>query len=81
MLQTETKKHDAAVSRLSKKSGDSIPAVTEDLSTVDFNTKVGYCFNDMINGNVTDDYLITKYGQDVFETASVREMEYFNNLD
>lgn len=81
MLQTKTKKYDAVALSAPNKPCDSALAAIEDLSTLDFNTKVGYCFNDMINGNITDEELIAKYGQEVFAVALDKEMEYIRNLD
>jgi thioredoxin 1 len=46
-----------------------------------FEIQVGFCFNDMINGNVTDEYLIETYGQKVFDVASAKEGEYINSLN
>ena len=51
------------------------------IAKLDFEVKVGNCFNNMINGNVTDEYLIEKYGQSVFDVASEKEKEYINDLD
>jgi len=47
----------------------------------DFEEKVSHCFNLMINGNVTDEYLIERFGKDVFDAATPLELEYIHNLD
>ena len=51
------------------------------IAKLDFEVQVENCFNNMINGNITDEELIEKYGQRVFEVAQVKEREYLNNLD
>ncbi|MCL2313378.1 MAG: hypothetical protein FWC41_13060 [Firmicutes bacterium] len=47
----------------------------------EFQEKVDHCYNMMINGNVTDEELIEWFGQEVFDIAHEKELEYIKNLN
>jgi hypothetical protein len=53
----------------------------ERISKMSFEEKRNECYNIMINGNVTDEYLIDRYGKEVFDAADILEMEYYKNLE
>ena len=49
----------------------------ERISKISFDEKVDECFNIMLNGNITDEELIEKYGNSVVEEALKKEKVWF----
>jgi len=52
----------------------------ERISKMEYEEKVGECLNNMINGNVTNEYLIEKFGVEVVTEACDKEARYLEKL-